>query len=71
MGKFYKPHTPRSKGMAKMFRQFCDLTKQDAKAIVVYFDVYSTARLATFQQDHWKDTFAQWQKCHANQDGTE
>ena len=57
--------------MAKMFRRFCDLPKHDANAIVVYFGVYSVARLAAFQQDHWKDTFAQWQKRHPNRDGTE
>ena len=70
-GKFYRPQTPRGKNMAKMFRHFCDLPKRDANAIVVYFGVYSVARLAAFQQDHWKDTFAQWQKRHPNQDGTE
>jgi hypothetical protein len=70
-GKFYKPQTPNGKAMAKMFHRFCDLTKRDANAIVVYFGVYSVARLATFQQDHWKDTFTQWQKCHPNQDCTE
>jgi len=52
--------------MAKMFRRFCDLTKHDAIAIVVYFRVYSVKHLAAFQQDHWKDTFAQWQKRHPN-----
>ena len=51
-GKFYKPQTPREKAMAKMFRRFCDLTKQDANAIVVYFGVYSVAHLAVFQQHH-------------------
>jgi hypothetical protein len=57
--------------MAKMFRHFCDLARQDANAIVVYFGVYSIACLDAFLQDHWKDTFAQWQKRHLNQDGTE
>jgi len=71
MAKFYKPHTPHGKAMAKMFRRFCDLPKRDANAIVVYFGVYSVARLAAFQEDHWKDTFAQWQKCHPNRDSTE
>ena len=70
-GKFYSPQTSRGKNMAKMFRRFCDLPKRDANAIVVYFGVYSAARLAAFQQDHWKDTFAQWQKRHPNRDGTE
>jgi hypothetical protein len=57
---------PRGKAMAKMFCRFCNLTEQDANAIVVYFGVYSVAYLAKFQQDHWKDTFAQWQKRHPN-----
>ena len=70
-GKFYKPQTPHGKAMVKMFRCFCDLAKRDASAIVVYFGIYSVARLSAFNQDHWKDTFAQWQKCHPNQDGTE
>lgn len=70
-GKFYKPQTPRGKAMAKMFRRFCDLPKRDANAIVVYFGVYSAVRLAAFHQDHWKDTFTQWQKRHPNRDGSE
>jgi hypothetical protein len=52
--------------MAKMFRRFCNLAKQDVNAIVVYFGVYSIARLGAFHQDHWKDTFAKWQKRHLN-----
>jgi hypothetical protein len=52
MGKFYSLQTPRGKNMAKMFRRFCDLPKRDANAIVVYFGIYSVARLAAFQQDH-------------------
>ena len=59
MGKFYKPQTPNGKAMAKMIRHFCDLAEQDASAIVVYFGMYSVARLAAFHQDHKKDTFAQ------------
>ena len=65
-GKVYKPQTPRGKGMAKMFRRFCNLAKRDANTIVVDFGVYSVAGLAVFQHDHWKDTFAQWQKRHPN-----
>ena len=65
-GKFYSPQTSGGKNMAKMFRRFCDLPKCDANAIVVYFGVYSVARLTMFQKDHWKDTFAQWQKRHPN-----
>lgn len=57
-GKFYKPQTPHGKEMTKMFCHFCDLAEQDVNAIVVYFGVYSFAHLATFQQDHRKDTFA-------------
>jgi hypothetical protein len=71
MAKFYKPQTPRGQAMAKMFRHFCDLRKQDANTIGVYFGVYSVTRLAAFQEDHWKDTFAQWQKRHPNRDSTE
>ena len=56
-GKFYSPQTLRGKNMAKMLRQFCNLPKHDANAIIVYFGVYSVACLAAFQQD-WKDTFA-------------
>jgi hypothetical protein len=65
-GQFYKPQTPHGKAMAKMFRHFCNLAEQDANAIVVYFGFYSVACLAAFHQHHWKDTFAQWQKCHPN-----
>ncbi|KAL3786440.1 hypothetical protein HJC23_011021 [Cyclotella cryptica] len=70
-GKFYVPQTPNGKAMAMMFRRFCDLAKWDANAIVVYFGIYSAPCLAAFQEDHWKDTFAQWQKRHPNRDGTE
>jgi len=70
-GKLYKPQTPHGKAKAKMFRCFCDLAKQDANAIAVYFGMYSIARLSAFHQDHWKDTFANWQKRHPNQDSTE
>ena len=52
--------------MVKMFRRFCDLTDQDANAIVMYFGIYSEAHLAEFLNDHWKDTFTQWQKCYPN-----
>ena len=69
--KYYTPQTPNGKIMAKMFRRFCDLPKKDANAIVVYFGVCTVKRLAAFQQDHWKDTFIQWQKRHPNRDGTE
>jgi hypothetical protein len=54
-----------------VFSRFCDLTEQDANAIVVYFGIYSIARLGAFHKDHWKDTFAQWQKRLPNGDGTE
>jgi hypothetical protein len=54
-----------------MFRRLCNLAKRDANTIVVYFGVGSVKRFAAFQQDHWKDTFSQWQKCHPNRDGTE
>ena len=64
--KYYKPQTPNGKTMVKMFHHFCDLAQRDANAIVIYFGIYSVARLATFQEDHWKDTFTQWQKRHPN-----
>jgi hypothetical protein len=70
-GNFYKAQTLNGKTMVKMFRRFCDLTDQDTNAIVVYFGVYSEARLAEFLHDHWKDTFTQWQKRYPNRDGTE
>ena len=69
--KYFTPQTPNGKIMAKMFRRFCDLPKKDANAIVVYFGVCTVKRLATLQEDHWKDTFVQWQKRHPNRDGTE
>jgi hypothetical protein len=69
-GKYYVPQTPKGKEMVKMFRRFCDLPAKDAGAIVVYFGVYNVEQLAAFKQDHWKDTFAQWQKWHPNRDGT-
>ena len=71
MGKFYKPQTLHCKAMAKMFCHFCDLAERDANAIVVYFGIYSIACLGAFHQDHWKDTFAQWQKRLLNREGTE
>ena len=71
MGKFYKPQTPHGKAMVTMFRRFCDPAERDLNAIVVYFGMYSVARLSAFHQDHWKDTFAQWQKRHPNRDCTE
>ena len=70
-GRTYTPRTEGGKAMAKMLRKFCRLTKADANAIVVYFGVYSENRLAEFQEAHWKDTFAQWQKRHTCPDGTE
>jgi hypothetical protein len=69
--KYYKPQTPNGKIMVKMFCRFCDLTMKDANAIVIYFGVCAVKHLAAFQQDHWKDTFIQWQKRHPNRDVTE
>ena len=57
--------------MGKMPRNFCQLPKANAHAIVVYFCVYGENKLAHFQEMHWKDTFAQWQKRHMYPDGTE
>ena len=71
MGKFYKAQTPNRKQMVKMFRRYCDLTDHDTNAIIMYFGVYSKARLAEFLHGHWKDTFTQWQKRNPNRDGTE
>jgi hypothetical protein len=65
-GKYYIPQTPKGKEMARMFCQFCDLPIKDANTIVVYFGICNVERLAAFRQDHWKDTFAQWQKRHPN-----
>jgi hypothetical protein len=70
-GKFYKAQTPNVKKMVKMFERFCNLTDHDANMIVMYFGIYSEARLAEFLHDHWKDTFTQSQKRHPNQEGTE
>jgi hypothetical protein len=70
-GKHYEPQTPNGKAMAKMSRPFCDLLAMDMNTIVVYFGVYNIKCLAAFQQDHWKDTFTQWQKRHPNRDGSE
>ena len=47
------PRTEGGKAMAKMLRKFCLLTKANANAIVVYFDVYSENKLAKFQEAHW------------------
>ncbi len=65
-GKYYVPQTPKGKAMAKMFCRFCDLPAKDANAIVVYFGICTVEHLAAFQEDHWKDTFTQWQKQHLN-----
>lgn len=70
-GKTYKARTEGGKAMAKMLRNLCRLTKADAHAIVVYFGVYGENRLAEFQESHWKDTFAQWQKRQMCPDGKE
>jgi hypothetical protein len=42
-----------------MFKRLCDLTDRDASAIVVYFGVYSEARLAEFLHEYWKNSFTQ------------
>lgn len=67
----YKAKTEGGKAMAKMLRKFCQLTKANANAIVVYFSIYGENRLAKFQESHWKDTFTQWQKRHTCPDGRE
>ena len=58
----YKARTEGGKAMVKMLRNFCQLTKTNAHAIVVYFGIYSENMLTKFQESHWKDTFIQWQK---------
>ena len=63
-GKTYRARPEGGKAMTKMLRRFCQLMKAEAHVIVVYFVVYGENRLAKFQESHWKDTFAQWQKWH-------
>lgn len=70
-GRTYKARTEGGKAMAKMLKNFCRLTEADAHAIIVFFGMYCEKRLAKFQESHWKDTFAQWQKQHMCPDGTE
>ena len=70
-GKEYRPKTDTGKAMAKMFVRFCQLSRANARAIVVFFGVSSSNKLADFLEEHWKDTFAQWQKRHPCPDGTE
>ena len=57
--------------MAKMLRNFCQILKANAHAIVVYFGIYGENKLANFQETHRKDTFTQWQNCHKCPDGSE
>ena len=61
-GKEYTPRTTKGREMAQMFRDFCGLPRSHANAIVVYFGVYTMDILAEFREEHWKDTFTNWQK---------
>ena len=70
-GKEYTPRTTKGREMAQMFRDFCGLPRSHANAIVVYFGVYTMDILAEFREEHWKDTFTNWQKRHPCPDGTE
>jgi hypothetical protein len=63
-GKEYRPKMESGKVMAKMFVRFCQLSRANARAIVVYYGVSSPSRKVDFLESHWKDTFTQWQKRH-------
>ena len=69
--KEYTPKTKKGKAMARMLVSFCCLSKSSAKTIVVYFGMSTMDKLADFHEDHWKDTFVQWQKCYTCSDGSE
>ena len=66
-GKEYYPRTENGKAMAKMFVRFCQILHANARA----FGISSLAKLADFQESHWKDTFTQLQKRHPCPNGTE
>ena len=51
-GKEYHPKTNNGKAMAKMFVSFCQLSRANARAIVVFFGVSSSNKLADFQEAH-------------------
>ena len=70
-GKEYVSKTKEGKEMARMLVSFCHLSKSSANTIVVYFGVSTMDKLADFREEHWKDTFVQWQKCHTCPDGLE
>ena len=53
-----------------MLINFCNLLQHDANAIVMYNGVSGQKKLGNFQSEHWKDTFAQWQKHHPNCEST-
>ena len=63
--KEYRPKTDSSKAMARMFVCFCQLSRANARAIIVYFGISSSNKAC------WKDTFTQWQKWHPCPNGTE
>ena len=71
IGKAYVPKTEKGKEMARMLVSFCCLSKSSANTIVVYFGVSTMDTLADFCEEHWKDTFIQWQKHHTCPDGLE
>ena len=50
--------------MVRIFTSFCCLSKSSANTIVVYFGVSTMNKLANFHEDHGRDTFVHWQKCH-------
>ncbi len=70
-GKEYVPKTKKGKEIARMFMNFCRLSKSSANTIVVYFGVSTMDKLADFPEEHWKDTFVQWQKHHICPNGLE
>ena len=61
-GRDYVPRTAKGQQMAQMLIDFCGLSKSNANTIVVYFGVSTMDKLANFHEEHWQNTFVQWQK---------
>ena len=70
-GKEYRPKTDSDKAMAMMFVHSCKLSCANTRAIIIYFGISSSNKLADFQEAHWKDTLTQWQKWYQCPNGME
>ena len=69
--KDYTPKTVKGKEMEWMLVSFCHHPKSSVNTIVVYFGVSMMDKLTDFHEEHWKDMFVQWQKCHTCTNGSD